>query len=204
MSGSFDRTPPKSGKQIRSTLNSIHNKAEVEPHSGALRNGPSAHAPFNVGMFLDLTLARDFQKQLREAGVFSKTEKRGKETAVIVDEEDRKIANEIFQQHRSLHPNRRPTGAARRFDFMIFGLIVGLTLGIVFVMDAWQHRLSFTIPLTFTSIGGLLGHFYDRMLGRHRQTGKWGIGVWEFLIIASVPALILLAVKLVPEVILSR
>ena len=154
-------------------------------------------------MFFDPALARDFQKQLRAAGIFSQTEKRGRETAVIVDEEDRKIANEEFQQYRSIHPNRRPAGAARRFDYLIFGLIGGLTLGFIFVRDAWQHRLAVTIPLTFTSIGGLLGHFWDRVKGRYRQSGKWGVGVWEFLIIASIPALILLAVKLVSEVIFN-
>ena len=203
MTTPFQPTPPKSESQIRSSLDSIHKTAEVDVQTGPLSQGVGSDYPITIGSFFDPELARDFQQELSQAGIFSKLIVARPETRVVVDDEDRHRANELFQQHRQQHPNHRPRGFVRRFDFLIFGIVIALTVSFILVAENWDHPLALTIPLTFCVIGASLGHVLDQVRFRRRQTGRIRIGIRDFLVLATIPAMITLASKLIPQVLLD-
>ena len=200
MTTPFEHKPPKSADQIRSSLESIHKTAEVEQEPGPLRDGFGSDFQITSGSFLDPMVARDFQEKLSQSGIYSKLVSGQRETRIMVDDEDRHRANEIFQSHRRRNPNRRPKGVSNRFDFLVFGIAVSLTLSFILVADELDHYLALTIPLTFGVIGASLGHVMDRLRMRYRQTGRLEIGVWEYLVLATIPAMVALAWKLLPQI----
>ncbi len=200
MTSSFKGKPPKSVDRIRSSLESIHKTAEVNNESGPLIGGFGPEHPFKVGSFYSREVARDFQQKLNQSGVFSKLVVGRQATIVTVDHEDRQRAAALFQQHRRQHPNLRPKGNARRFDFLIFGVVITMTLSFILLADEWDHPLALTIPLTFCAIGASLGHVFDRVRMGYWQTGRLRIGIWEFMVLAAQPAIIALAWKSLPEI----
>jgi len=200
MTTPYERKPPKSAGQIRSSLESIHKTAEVKTESGPLNAGFGADYQITIGSFLDRDVALDFQQKLSQEGIFSKLDSARQESRVAVDDEDRHRANELFQLHRRLHPNLRPKGNSRRFDFLIFGIGIALTVSFILVVEQWDHPLALTIPLTFGAIGASLGHVIDRVRMRYQRTGRLGVGVWEFLVLATIPAIIALASKMLPRI----
>ncbi len=200
MTNSFEHNPPKSESQIRSSLESIHKTAKVNTRSGPLSQGVGTDFPITIGSFHDRELARSFQQALSQAGIFSKLVSARSETRVLVDDEDRQPANELFQKHRRAHPNRRPRGFSRRYDFLIFGVGIALTVSFILVAGQWAHPLALTIPLTFAAVGAAVGFVADQMRLRYQQTGKLRIGIRDFLVLATIPGMIALATKLLPQI----
>jgi hypothetical protein len=196
----FEHNPPKNESQIRSSLESIHQTAKINPRSGPLSQGVGTDFPITIGSFHDRELACDFQQELNQAGIFSKLVSARLETRVLVDDEDRHLANELFQKHRRNHPNRRPRGFSRRYDFLIFGLGIALTVSFILVARKWDHPLALTIPLTFGAVGASLGHVADQIRLRYRQTGRLRVGIRDFLVLATIPGMIALAAKLLPQI----
>ncbi len=198
--------PPKSKESIRSSLNALRKKDEQgavlkkPSHSGPMINGFSASHQITAGTFHDVDIAKQFQALLMRAGIFSKMHSSRHGSIVMVDAEDSQKAAEIFIEHKKENPDRPVVGSNRRFDYLIFGVLIGITFGIVLLGNEYKHPMAYLVFATFLAIGASVGHLFDRLRIRYRKTGQLKVGVWEFLIIATLPALFALVFTFLPDI----
>ena len=181
-----DGKPPKTTSSIRASLESIHKTADVESHEGPFAQGMTGDYPIVVATFYDRNVARDLQKKLSQSGIFSKVIAAGQGGSVFVDNEDHDRASQLYLQSRNEFPNRVPKKQSRRFDLLIFGTVIGMTLGGVLIDGALGRAEAITMFVSLTAIFGTMGHLLDRLRIRYYRTGRIRIGVWDLLIALSI------------------
>jgi hypothetical protein len=193
---------PKDARTIRAALESIHHEQEGPTKQGPLAGGASPHHRIVVATFHDPSVARSLQRQLTQSGIHSRAKRHARMTQISVDFEDHQRATEVVDQHRQTCPDQKPSGIRRDFDFLIFGIAIGLTLGFIYVFGNAGNPTALAAPVVFGLTGALTGHFIDR-IRRHwrhwRRTGQLRFGVWEFLILAMLPALVAFIVSILPN-----
>lgn len=157
-------------------------------HAGPYTDGLGDDYPIALATFHDREVARSLQQLLSRSGIFSKLVNRGTGAIVFVDNDDHDHAVQLFNEHREQFPNRIPVKNSRRFDFLIFGLAIGLTLGGIFVPSYFfsQMRESMVILISFTAIGAAMGHLLDRQRMSLYRRERIRVGVWEVLIMMSI------------------
>lgn len=197
--------PVKSTSTIRAALEALRPEESDKKirERGPLFDGYRSDYPITVATFHDPEMAKRFQKRLSEKNVYSKLVSGFAATNIIVDAEDSTKAAEIFKATRSEFPNHKPKRLSRRFDYLIFGILMGATLSLTLVVNVMHHRLAATVPIAFCIIGALLGHLIDRFRSQRAIHGKIQMGILEFLILATVPIFIILLVQLVPKMIFT-
>lgn len=173
----------KANKGLRETLVAIRDQNGPDHQAGPRAQGMQATDWLVVGSFFDAAHARLFQDALGKAGVGSTSATRDRRTHVSVEYEDREAAAAILTKHLQTHPNRRPPGIRRDYDGLIFGFAIGLTTGFIFALGA-----NFAVIVPFVLLGMLIGHLYDRMRYHLRASGRLRIGIWELLVLATLPA----------------
>ena len=195
--GSNEGKPPKTVDSIRASLKSIHQTAKVSVHSGPHRHGLAKDYPITIATFYEQAMARSLQQLLSQSGVFSKVVTVRGGVNVVVDKEDHPRATEIYNENHDDFPNRYPSKEARRFDFLIFGTAIGLTVGAIIFLGVWGKPMAVAILFTFVGIGAISGHLLDRFRMGFVRSGKLVLGVWEILVAMAIPGLIILAVRIV-------
>ncbi len=193
--------PPKDEGSIRKALRSIQSNADLEGTSGPLADGLDALDQIVTASFYDKDVARQYQRRLNEIGIPSSTAMNGRKTQVLVDFEDRERAAAAYLEHQVVCPDQRPQGIRKDFDLLIFGLAIGLSLGTILIVQSFGNAKALMSPLVFGVIGAILGHLFDRVRDQFRRTGKLRLGVWEFLLLATLPALFIFAIRLLPVII---
>ncbi len=184
---------------MRATLQSLGGSTGPNKESGPKASGMQPQDRINVATFHNHEVARGYQRELTQAGVMSTFEiAAGKIARILVDYEDRGKAAEILAEHAAKCPDRRPRGIRREFDYLILGGVLGFSVGTIFVAGAWGNPLAITAPVPFAGIGALCGHFIDRLRMHYRHTGKISFGVWEFLVLVPIPALMAFLWHLIP------
>ena len=194
----YERNSPKSSEEIRNSLNLLHGKVNNKNPAGPFKDGFSADYQVVAGTFYDSENARLFQRQLSQNGIHSKSSSFKNTKQVIVDSEDSSAAAKIFLEHRAKNPDRIPSQNCRRFDFLIFLSGISFTIGIIVVMGQFHKPIVFAVLMAFTVFGAAIGHVVDRLRMRFSATGKYTFGVWDFLVLASVPGAIMVLARLVP------
>lgn len=205
---------PKSEADIRSSLESIagrakrsdeSNRSAIDQKPGPLIDGLPANYHIVAGTFRDHDIATSFQELLGKNNIFSERAKSRQGIQIVVDAEDRHRAAELFQEHHQQFPDRRPKYISLRYDYTVFGIIMGLALSLIFFDPKELTRFSNTmfviVPITFATFLGLIGHVFDRLRVQRRRTGKLSIGIWEFLILAMLPVIFILTKDLIPRAI---
>ena len=198
--------PPKTASTIRAALEAMQGSEgapKVGHTKGPLIDGYDASHPIKIASFHRSDMARKFQKRLSDHSIYSDLVTRSKQTAVFVDAEDSHAAAKIFESTRAEFPNVKPTHLSSRYDFLIFGGLFGLTLGLILIFNVAHHPAAFGVAVTFFVIGALLGHLWDRFNGYLALYGKIRIGLVELMILAAVPALFIMVCQLVPKIILA-
>jgi hypothetical protein len=137
---------------------------------------------------------------LSQSGIFSKVISERSGANVVVDKEDHLKATEIYRRNRDSFPNRYPYKRGRRFDYLIFGTAIGLTVGAIIFLGVWQKPNAVAILVTFIGIGATLGHLLDRIFMGYARTGKLRVGVWEILIAMAIPGLVILAIRIIKAI----
>ncbi|MFK7766180.1 MAG: hypothetical protein AB8B55_02975 [Mariniblastus sp.] len=195
---------PKSKESIRASLNAISKDAGVVRESGPMKDGFAADYQITAGTFHARDNARRYQNLLTKKGLFSKLHSSRHGCVVMVDAEDSQMAAELYAIHKKEHPDFVPLANSRRFDYLIFGSIISLTIGFAILGEDFGNPVAHLLFATFLAIGASMGHLFDRLKGVFRSTGKLRIGVWEFLIIATLPALFTLLFSFLPKVIMGQ
>ena len=197
--------PPKSKDSIRASLDALR-KPEGDSsikRSGPMKDGFAADFQITAGTFRDGDNARRYQNLLTRDGVYSKLHISRHGSLVTVDAEDSQKAAELYQIHKREHPDLIPLGNARRFDYLIFGGMISATFGIVLIGAEFDHPMTYLVFATFIAIGLSMGHLFDRLKTRFKKTGSFRIGVWEFLILATLPALFALLFSFLPKILMG-
>jgi hypothetical protein len=190
---------PKDARTIRAALESIHREQEGPEQQGPLSEGASPDHRIVIASFHNPRVARSLQQQLSRSGIHSRRQRRARMTQVSVDFEDHQRATQIFDEHRETCPDSRPAGIRRDFDYMIFGLAIGLALGFVYLFGNFRNSMALAAPVVFALTGALAGHLIDRVRGQWRRTGRIRIGLWDFLILAMLPGLVAFIVTIMPK-----
>ncbi len=181
--------PPRSSSEIRAAIESIRDQSDATAPVGPLTDGLSPDHRIVIASFFDQEVARRHQRKLGEAGVYSSLEVRRKRTELIVEYEDHGRAGQVVDEFREQCPDRPRSGIRRDFDYLIFGIAIGGTVGSFFLFRAQHHPLAIAALIGFGVTGALVGHLIDRWRGAVRRGGRFRFGVWEFLILATLPAL---------------
>ena len=193
--------PPRDGQTIRSALDSIRSGREPDRTPGPAADGMRADEQYNIATFHDQEIGRSFQRALSKAGVMSDSVIRRGKLEVYIDFEDGQRAGAILDEHRTRFPDKPLKGLRRRFDYLIFGVLIGVTVGIFFLLNARQSRLIYSAPVAFGLAGGLSGHLIDRLRGHYRRTGRLQFGIYEFLVLAMLPGIVAFLTYIMPRLI---
>lgn len=191
--------PPKTAVSIRASLESIHRSAEKTAHAGPLVDGFSGAYPIAVATFFDREVARSLQQLLSQSGIFSKIVPGGQGASVFVDNDDHDRAAQLYREHQERFPNRIPRKQSRRFDFLIFGIAIGITIGMIIAAGVKDFQDAIAIPITFTAIGAAVGHLLDRGRTGFYRTGRIRVGVLDLLITMSIIGMMMVAIGFVRE-----
>lgn len=187
---------PKGADEIRAKLEAIHAQVDSNP-VGPAHAGLDAGARVVIATFFDRSTARAAQDELRRAGIMSSLAARDTSIGVAVDNGDRESAHAVLAAFRAAHPERRPTSVRRDCDGMIFGPIIGLTIGLILIPGAIHRALAYAVAAVFVVSGLLIGHLFDRFRSRGRSSIlRLQFDLWEFLVLAALPALAVLLLKL--------
>jgi hypothetical protein len=203
MTDSFEGKEPKSRDQIRSSLELLRSEPKKQGEAGSdrisagphIKGLPASH-PITIAQFLNPENAKLFQLALSRSGLFSQSSAHGRATRIVVDFEDAKLAAKVYKTHKAKHPDQRPFGDARRFDYLIFGVGIGVTLGFIFLIVETANPLVYGVSVAFVVFCSAVGHLLDRARLRMWRTGRWGFGVWDFLVICCLPFIGMLIVRL--------
>lgn len=133
---------------------------------------------------------------MAKEGIFSEIKRQQKVFRVVVDREDQPVGSKLYIANKDRFPNRVHSSATLRFDYLIFGITIGLTLGAIAILVLWPDAQSFSVALTFVAICGFSGHLMDRIRIRRLKTGRAWLGIWELLILTTIPCLMYLAARI--------
>lgn len=194
---------PKSADSIRASLQSIQASQKDDTSAGPLAKGLEPMDQLVVQSFKNYDVGRQFQQRLMDNGVMTTGKRHRGEYQVMVDYEDRDAASAILREHMKSNPDVLPIGYNCRYDFLIFGLIIGLTLGVLLVLDVYNASEDMLIAVSFAICGAVCGHLVDRVILQVRRTNQLQIGMREFLLTATLPALII-AVSRIVSLLVSR
>ena len=195
----IERNPPKSAEEIKSKLQSISKTADNENLKGPYNEETNADRQICVASFFDHKLGREFQALLTRHRLFSYAKVQNRKLAISVDFPDSKLASSLSKEFRSQHPDRRSVNDAARYDFMIFGGITAVTISIMFLKasDVWD---LITFSIAMTGLGISAGHLLDRLRTSFGQRGRAAFGLWEFLVIVSILAMMIVTIRVFPAV----
>jgi len=188
--------PPKSADAIRSQLESIRRTAGVVRQQGPINEQNQDSREIVVASFYDHHLGRKFQNELRSRGLFSSASIENRKLVISVDYPDAKIAGEVSTKFRALNPDRRHAVDSSRYDWMIFGGLIGLAIGIVFAIDADNRAYAVAFVLAVTGICSAAGHLVDRT--NLAEAKKRRLGLWEFLVFVGILGMVVIATQALP------
>ena len=196
----YEGKQPKSADDIRASLQAIHKSADADVETGPLSGGLSRDYPLAVATFYDRAIARSFQQLLSQSGIFSKFVSQPNGASVFVDNDDHDRAVALLRKHRGQFPNRIPKRESQRFDLLIFGCAIGLTMGGIVMSGVDKIQNAIAIPITFTIVGAAAGHLLDCIRMRHIRTGRYRLGIWELMIIVSLICMTIMAGRFVDAI----
>lgn len=188
--------PPKSDATLRNALHAVRSSTAREHQAGGHRSGLAGDFPISVASFHERSVANQFQDLLAEHRIYSQIKKKHKVWHVIVDREDQPIASRLYVENKNAFPNRVHASASLRFDYLIFGIVIGITLGAIALLVLWPEVKAFSAASAFIAICGLTGHLMDRIRVRQLRTGKAMLGLWELLILTTIPCLMYLVCQI--------
>lgn len=163
-------------------------RAEIP--SGSRPHGIEPADQIVITSFYSAQACDEFQRALSAAGIRSTRKTQSGRTHVSVDSEDRGRAVEILAAHQAEHPDQRLPRIRRDYDFLIFGAVIGGTLGLV-SLHASERILSMVMIANLTICGGLIGHLIDRFRSSWRKFGRVRFGVLECLLFVTLVAFLL-------------
>ena len=169
--------------------------------AGPAGQGLDESATLIIASFHDHDLARHFQNALRYEGILSEIKIAKRMAQVYIDASDREEAGRIFDLHRARFPDRRQLALRFRHDYAIFlTLIVGV-LGVTFLSGQLDGVEDYFVIAAFAVSGGLTGHLIDSLRYQFRRTGKFRMGLREFLVLISLPAVFIVLVTWIPKLV---
>ena len=193
---------PKSKEAIRSRLEKISQTANVKRESGPNREGAGADGQVVIGSFYDRSLGKKLQAELSSRGLFSESITRARKFVVLVDHSDVKEAGEIYQVFREQHPDPRPVHAHRRYDFLIFGAVIGFTFAVLgfFAKDCAVGIEFLLLPVALGATGG---HLLDQLGGllTPSKTHWAAFSIWTFSLVVAILAMTFCLMQLLPALV---
>lgn len=177
---------PKTGAAIRAKLDAMRKSYQSDVPRGDRMEGVQPADRIQIASFHDAKLCAEFQHSLSVKGIMSSSELRNRKTHVSVDYEDRGLAVEILAAY--IGRDRQPKGLRRDFEFLLLGMILGTTAALVVVVGARNPAVLLPYAASWALIGGLLGHFVDRLRSIWREHHRIRLGVREYLLLTAICA----------------
>ena len=173
--------PPKSSGQIRTKLESISETAGVVRPSGPANDGAQGSRQFVVASFFDHQLGRQFQRELTRSELFSESVVSARKLVISVDYADVQIASAISEKFRNKYPDRQDQLASNRYDYMIFGIVVGVSISMIFIAGAKDPMANAAFCLASSGFFGASGHLVDRV-----ANPKTALGLWDLFVLVAI------------------
>jgi hypothetical protein len=101
-----------------------------------------ADYPVVVASFLDRDVARTFQKILIANRIEPNVSSKGRLCEVSVDAADAKRATAIYFEQKSVLSDGRASKNPRRHDYLIFGIVLGVTCCMMLLLVIWFQGVS--------------------------------------------------------------
>ncbi|MGE0610110.1 MAG: hypothetical protein AB7O62_23665 [Pirellulales bacterium] len=194
-----DSGKPKSDDQIRAALQAIRREPHEASPAGPQTNGMGPDERFAVASFYEADNARLFQARLLSLGVLSRSESSRGETRILIDLADREKTLTSLAEHLRESPNLRLPRNNRGLDFALLGGAIGLVIGLVLFSTPALIVKKIAILFIVTAIGGLTGLEIGLLHENLRRHRRFQFGMREFLVLAIIPALMLLFWRIVRE-----
>jgi hypothetical protein len=191
-------TPPKSIERMRANLAALGAGTRA---AGPLAAGLEPDAWIAVATFHDLEAGRDYQRMLLEAGVMSQSATQRRELVVRVAAADRQRAAELLAEHAVRRPQRARARWRVDWDYtMLAAVLAGSVPAIVLAEEFRWPRDVATIG-AFALLGALTGRLVDQVRSRRRRIGRWQVTLADWLVLIALPAVALVAWRLLPGMI---
>ena len=112
-----------------------------------------------------------------------------------MDYEDRQVALDIFAKHAKHHPDVKPPGIRRDFDYLFLGSMIGGGTGVSLLIFAIVSSQSTYAPFLMigailTLCGGIVGHLIDRQRKIISLFGRFQLTVVDYLLLMGACATI--------------
>ena len=139
-------------------------------------------------------VSRHFQRALWVEGISPSQDKRNHKFYASVDNEDRQTALDIFPKHAEQHPDVKPAGIRREFDYLFLGVVIGRGTAISLISAVVSHHSTYTpfwsIGAIATLLGGLVGNLIDRLWRNVRLSGRLQPSFVDYLLLMGACATI--------------
>ena len=105
MADTHEGKPPKSADAIRSKLELLKNSSSSEQlEKGPAGEGFKANDQLSIGSYYNPSLARELQRRLRDAGIYSDSKTHRRQTLITVDHSDSQKGVAIAEDLRRRFP----------------------------------------------------------------------------------------------------
>jgi len=187
--------PPKTTSQIRSKLESIRSSTGAAQQIGPLNDQTNGSQQIVLASFFNHELGKQLQKELTQKKLFPETYVRWRKLFITVDRSDLATAILISGTFRKRHPDRRNSRESARYDYLIFGMLIGFAFAVVFVTGSRNLANGISFVLATVGIFGAAGHLIGR--ARNRNTH---FDLWNMLILVAIIGMLISLIRILPAI----
>ena len=167
--------PPKTTSQIRSKLESIRNSTGTTQQAGPLNDQTREGQQIVLASFVNHRLGKQLKKELTQCKLFPETYVRQRKLFITVDHSDAETAILISKRFRERHPDRRDPRESARYDYLIFGTLIGFAIAVAFTAGSGNTVDGLSFGLATVGIFGAAGHLLGRVRARKTHFDLWGM-----------------------------
>lgn len=112
---------------------------------------------------------------LARRALFSKSKVSARKFIATVDYADVQTASAIYMDFRNKHLDRPDQLAPARYDYSIFGTVIGIAVSLAFVFGANHQTAKIAFGFAPGYVFAAFGHLSDRAGDRRTALGRWDL-----------------------------
>lgn len=188
---------PKTSQAIRSRLGNISESANVKREQGPYVDSNGTDRQVVVASFFNRRLGQQFQSVLSRNGIFSESVSNNQQLTITVDYEDVQAATLLTQKFLSENPDARPKHMGARFDWLIFGGMLGFVVGLIFGVASQDAVASAQFIVALTTGCAAAGYLLDSLV-RFNRNQTIIFGLWVLMLLVFSVAMAVVAIQALP------
>ena len=188
MTEEFTGKPQRSNEEIRDSLSKINHDRTPLADKGELAGGMHKFDPLLISMFNSETAIHKCQNELRDEGIYTQKQRKGKRYALFVDFQDRGKAAEFIDKFQATHSD--DPAARLKWDYAILIATIGGSIGTLPVMLTLRFE-SLIIAIGWGLLGFMIGWTVDRARWRRAVGRGSAFGLFDMMLVSAIIAMLM-------------